>query len=340
MPALPDALEERRPGREEVLLGEAVRGDAQQHLEAGPHPLTLVRGDAVPHEGGVQHHREVGAGVLSRSGEPAADRLGDGPEGDTFPIGEATPAVPADRRAEPVDVLLQLPRQAGLADPGLAVDQEQGGPAPRLGVMEELLDQPQLALPSDERGLQPVGPLSATARGDDGAGAPQGHRVGLALSWWLPASAYVMAPELSSRVVSSTQTCPGPATDCTRDAVLTASPATIPCCSAPTVTATSPVTTPTRAASPATPTSSPMSATRVTSSNPARTARSASSSWDVGTPHTAITASPMNFSTVPPYRPMIRRASSKYLVSSSLVSSWSRDSESVVNPTRSQNNTS
>ena len=40
--------------------------------------------------------------------------------------------------------------------------------------------------------------------------------------------------------------------------------------------------------------------TSVTSSSPARTARSASSSCAVGTPQTAITASPMNFSTVPP----------------------------------------
>ena len=40
--------------------------------------------------------------------------------------------------------------------------------------------------------------------------------------------------------------------------------------------------------------------TACTSSSPARTARSASSSRATGTPHTAITASPMNFSTVPP----------------------------------------
>ena len=37
-----------------------------------------------------------------------------------------------------------------------------------------------------------------------------------------------------------------------------------------------------------------------TSSSAARTARSASSSFATGVPHTAITASPMNFSTVPP----------------------------------------
>ena len=34
----------------------------------------------------------------------------------------------------------------------------------------------------------------------------------------------------------------------------------------------------------------------------ARTARSGSSSWAVGAPKSAITASPMNFSTVPPWR--------------------------------------
>jgi hypothetical protein len=37
-----------------------------------------------------------------------------------------------------------------------------------------------------------------------------------------------MAEEVRSRVVSSTQIWPGEAADCTREAVLTASPATIP----------------------------------------------------------------------------------------------------------------
>ena len=40
--------------------------------------------------------------------------------------------------------------------------------------------------------------------------------------------------------------------------------------------------------------------TPATRSIAARTARSASSSCATGAPHTAITASPMNFSTVPP----------------------------------------
>ena len=85
----------------------------------------------------------------------------------------------------------------------------------------------------------------------------------------------------------------------------------MPWCSAPIVTATSPVTMPTRISTSATSRSSRSAETTLTSSRPARTALSESSSCAVGTPQTAITASPMNFSTVPPYREMIWRHSSK-----------------------------
>jgi hypothetical protein len=47
----------------------------------------------------------------------------------------------------------------------------------------------------------------------------------------------------------------------------------------------------------------------------------------------------MNFSTVPPYRPINVRANSKYRDNSARVSSASRPSEAAVNPTRSRNNT-
>jgi hypothetical protein len=77
--------------------------------------------------------------------------------------------------------------------------------------------------------------------------------------------------------------------------VLTMSPATIPWLVAPIVTAASPVRTPARAR-----VSGPSVRTASTSSRAARTARSASSSRATGAPQTAITASPMNFSTVPP----------------------------------------
>jgi hypothetical protein len=49
-----------------------------------------------------------------------------------------------------------------------------------------------------------------------------------------------------------------------------------------------------------TPCRRPTPASREIIVSAARTARSGSSSCDWGTPNTAITASPMNFSTVPP----------------------------------------
>jgi hypothetical protein len=52
-----------------------------------------------------------------------------------------------------------------------------------------------------------------------------------------------------------------------------------------------------------------------------------------------MTASPMNFSTVPPYRVTIVRAVAKYRDSSSRTTSGSRDSDSVVKDTRSPNRT-
>ena len=115
-----------------------------------------------------------------------------------------------------------------------------------------------------------------------------------------PASANPTALPASRYVAPSTSTCPGSAADWTRAAVFTASPATMPSPTAPRVTATSPVTTPARAARPGTPASAPTSATAATRSSAARTARSASPSVAAGAPHTAITASPMNFSTTPP----------------------------------------
>ena len=120
---------------------------------------------------------------------------------------------------------------------------------------------------------------------------------------------------------------------------MTRSPATMPSPSAPSVTAASPVSTPARARSSSAPTSCPSADTAATRSSAARTARSASSSVAVGVPHTAITASPMNFSTVPPYSSIRRRQMSKYRERSSRTSSASRDSESGVNPTRSANST-
>ena len=73
------------------------------------------------------------------------------------------------------------------------------------------------------------------------------------------------------------------------------------------------------------------------SSLAARTARRASSSWMVGTPKTAMTASPMNFSTVPPWRSMISRAAAKVRPSILRIDSGSSRSPMAVEPVTSLN---
>ncbi len=133
---------------------------------------------------------------------------------------------------------------------------------------------------------------------------------GLPLSVNVPAGSPTIAASVMRRVASSTSTVPGAAAPWMRDAVLTRSPATMPWPTAPTVTAASPVATAARASS-SRPSRSPRARTASTSSSATRTARSASSSWATGAPHTAMTASPMNFSTVPPWRSTATRAASK-----------------------------
>ena len=88
---------------------------------------------------------------------------------------------------------------------------------------------------------------------------------------------------------------------CSRAAVLTTSPAAMPSPSlgrAPSVTSASPVLT----ADPHLQLVALLVATQSRIASAARTARSGSSSCATGAPKSAITASPMNFSTVPPKR--------------------------------------
>ena len=68
----------------------------------------------------------------------------------------------------------------------------------------------------------------------------------------------------------------------------------------------------------------------------ARTALSASSSCRVGIPNTAMTASPMNFSTVPPWSSISARIASKYRAMTFRRDSGSSCSPSWVDPVTSQ----
>jgi hypothetical protein len=122
------------------------------------------------------------------------------------------------------------------------------------------------------------------------------------------------ASRTRANVSSPMRTSPGPAVCSSRAATLTASPVTSCCRRSASPATTSPVFTPILTASGSRPSARSSALSRATAlpiSAAARTARSASSSWRRGRPKTAITASPMNFSTVPPCRSSTWRTPSK-----------------------------
>ena len=57
--------------------------------------------------------------------ESLANDVRERPVGDPLAVGEAAAVVPQDGLGEPVHVLVELPQQARLADPGLAGDRHQ-----------------------------------------------------------------------------------------------------------------------------------------------------------------------------------------------------------------------
>ena len=89
--------------------------------------------------------------------------------------------MPQDAFHDPVDVLLELPRQATLADAALAGDRHEPE-APLAGRrVEEVLQEPKLRIAADEGCLEPVAPPDAAPLGDHPEGAPGGDRRRLAL---------------------------------------------------------------------------------------------------------------------------------------------------------------
>src|ERR1019366_10813023 len=89
---------------------------------------------------------------LGKAGPPA-DHLAQRPERDPLAISGRPAAVPVDRLADPVDVLLELPGEPALADPARAGDRDEPGPPIAAGRGDQVLEQAQLFVPSHERRL-------------------------------------------------------------------------------------------------------------------------------------------------------------------------------------------
>ena len=115
--ALGDPLEEDAPRREQDVTA-AGRGrlEAEEGEQRRLDPASVVVGRDV-----LGHGRAdplAGRGLVVRLGQarPPPDHLAERPERDPLAVRRAPAAVPVDRLADPVDVLLELPGEPALAD--------------------------------------------------------------------------------------------------------------------------------------------------------------------------------------------------------------------------------
>ena len=94
--------------------------------------------------------------------------------------------------------------------------------------MEQILDEPELAVAADERRLEARRAHRAAAPRDDAQRTPELDRLGLALELVLAGVLVGDRASVARLVASPTSTVPGSAADWIREAVLTRSPATMP----------------------------------------------------------------------------------------------------------------
>ncbi len=203
-----DELEQALVGPVEVLEDEHRRAPVRDPLEQGPprggQLFRAARRRALETEQGRQprldagpllgvgqvlggHRGELRAGDVGRirlgDPRPPADHLPERPERQALAVRRRSALVPVDQLDEPVDVLLELPGQPALADPGDPQDRhEPGTPVAGRGV-EQLLEQAQLVLASDERGLETGRPAEPAAARDHSRGPPGRNRQLLAPQW-------------------------------------------------------------------------------------------------------------------------------------------------------------
>jgi hypothetical protein len=98
--------------------------------------------------------------------------VGQGPVGDALAVCKAPASVPVRHLGQPVHVLVELPGEPRLADPGNARDRHQLLLAVVDAGVEEILDAAKLAVAADERSFEPRG-LERAARARDDTAAPR-----------------------------------------------------------------------------------------------------------------------------------------------------------------------
>ena len=158
-------LEEEPPGGEEILaIGGRPLGESQQVRQPRLQPRAFARvGDVLLDRSTQFLERRLRRFLLEDAGAHA-HHLGQRPIGDAFPVRQTAAAVPPVVLGEPVHVFLELPRKPGLADAGDADERRQLCLSFLARRVEQLFDQPELPVSTDERWLEGRGLLGSAAR--------------------------------------------------------------------------------------------------------------------------------------------------------------------------------
>ena len=179
---LGQSFEEQTPAREELLLREHLLSRKSQQLaEAGGDELPVGGVSDPALEAGPQSLGDDLLWVLLADLEPCPDHLRQRPVADPLAIGEAAPGVPEHGPSQAVDVLFELPGEARLADAGDPGDEHHARRVALGRGVEELLDEAELPVTSDEGRLDDARALRAGDGGHDPGRLEEPDRLGLSL---------------------------------------------------------------------------------------------------------------------------------------------------------------
>ena len=246
-----EALEERAPGAEQ-LLGADAGPDAEERQQRGLDPAALVgvgdvrrEGRRRPSPGSSSRRRSRAGRQRPRTISPRAQKLMPSPYAGERPSCHQTVSTRPSTYLRNSQARRLLPIPAG------PDDRDEARPPLPARRVEEVLEQAELVVATDERRLE-ASRSGCGRRPPRRRGGPARPATGavLPLSACSPAGSKAIARLAARCVASPTRTVPGGATDWSRLAVFTRSPATIPWSVAPIVTAASPVRTPARASMP------------------------------------------------------------------------------------------
>ena len=301
LPPLRPRLEHAAPGGERLLLRGGLAADADERREAGLEPgeVGIVRGQRLARASPPPHRASRSRGSRTRpSRSRPAPRRRSRPRREGSGPGASGRAPGAPRRRR------RAPRRGGSCRRPARPRSSRAGRSAAAPARSKVPMRSDFSSSRPTSGVVCVRVTSVPKRARGCERAEERERLGLALD--RDRLELLVVEDALGRAVRrlrdrdrrSTGAAP-----CRREAVLTTSPVTIPSPSsgrAPSATTASPVLIPMRTCSASAGSCAFSSAIASRMRRPALTARSASSSCATGAPKTAMTASPMNFSTVPP----------------------------------------